>query len=124
MDFSIKTFDAKSAIASVKSGCIVVGVFEDKQLSSEAKSLDGSGEISAAVKAGDITGKAGSSLMLRRVGGVNAERVLLVGLGKDTTLSQKDFTTTLRTVAHALANMGASDAVVALPLTTVADADV
>ena len=123
MDFSIKTFDAKSAIASVKSGCIVVGVFEDKQLSGDAKSLDGSGEISAAVKAGDITGKAGSSLMLRRVSGVNAERVLLVGLGKDTTLSQKDFATTLRTVAHALANMGASDAVVALPLTAVAEAD-
>ena len=81
MDFSIKALDAKNTIASAKSGCIVVGVFENKKLSKAAKALDGAGEITAALKSGDITGKAGTTLLLRGLKGAAAERVLLVGLG-------------------------------------------
>ena len=32
MDFSIKTFDAKTTIIAVKTGCIAVGVYENKKL--------------------------------------------------------------------------------------------
>ncbi|MFT5533022.1 MAG: leucyl aminopeptidase [Burkholderiaceae bacterium] len=121
MDFSIKTFDAKTTLANIKSGCIAVGVFEGKQLSSAAKALDTSGALAAAVKSGDITGKAGSTLLLRSVTGVQAERVLLVGLGKTNPLSQKDFGSAMRAVASVFAAIGASDAVIALPLDDVKD---
>ena len=50
MDFSIKSFDAKSAITAAKAGCIAVGVFENKKLTASAKALDHKGAISAAVK--------------------------------------------------------------------------
>ncbi|MES2303521.1 MAG: M17 family peptidase N-terminal domain-containing protein, partial [Pseudomonadota bacterium] len=42
-----------------------------------AQALDHQGEITAAVKSGDISGKAGSTLLIRSVTGVAAERVLL-----------------------------------------------
>ena len=121
MDFSIKTFDAKSTLTTIKAGCIAVGVFEGKQLSAAAQQLDASGEISAAVKAGDISGKAGSTLLLRRVTGVSAERVLLVGLGKETMVSQKEFGTALRAIASTCANFGAADALIALPVESIKD---
>ncbi|MGI4849948.1 MAG: M17 family peptidase N-terminal domain-containing protein, partial [Janthinobacterium lividum] len=83
MDFSIKTFDSKAGPASTKTGCIVVGVFENMKLSSAATALDISGQISAAVKSGDISGKPGSTMLLRGLEGIPAERILLVGLGKE-----------------------------------------
>jgi leucyl aminopeptidase len=62
MDFSIKAFDTKNTLAAAKSGCIAVAVFENKKLSEAAKALDLNGEIAAAVKSGDISGKAGTTL--------------------------------------------------------------
>ena len=65
MDFSIKAFDTKNTLTSAKSGCVAVAVFENKKLSQAAKALDGAGEITAALKSGDISGKAGTTLLLR-----------------------------------------------------------
>lgn len=67
MDFSIKAFDTKNTMGAAKTGCVAVAVFENKKLSAAAKELDKGGEITAALKSGDITGKAGSTLLLRGV---------------------------------------------------------
>ena len=122
MDFSIKSLDAKNTITAIKTGCIVVGVYENKKLSPAAQALDSKGEISAAVKSGDISGKAGSTLLVRKPDGVAAERVLLVGLGKDQ-VSDKDFNSAVQAVARVLASLGAADAVLVLPLDSVKDRD-
>ena len=123
MDFSIKTFDTKNTIATRKSACIAVGVFEDKKLSSAAQALDKSGQLTGAMKSGDITGKAGSTLLLRAVEGVTAERVLLVGLGKEASVSSKDFNGALQAMGRVFANIGAADAIVSLPLDGVTGRD-
>src|SRR3954465_5833764 len=91
MDFSIKAFDTKNTLAAAKSGCIAVAVFENKKLSQAAKALDQGGDITAALKSGDISGKAGSTLLLRGVNKGQAARVLLVGLGNDEAISEKSF---------------------------------
>ena len=91
MDFSIKAFDTKNTLAAAKSGCVAVAVFENKKLSEAAKALDLNGAVSAAVKSGDISGKPGSTLLLRGVPGVTAARVLLVGMGADEAISEKSF---------------------------------
>ncbi|WP_426174084.1 leucyl aminopeptidase [Massilia sp. TWR1-2-2] len=122
MDFSIKAFDTKNPIAAAKSGCIAVAVFENKKLSQAAKALDQDGDISAALKSGDITGKAGTTLLLRRSSGA-AERVLLVGMGADETISEKSFTSAVGATLKAFANLGAADAIIALPLTDVKERD-
>ena len=119
MDFSIKTIDAKSASTAhkaIKAGCIVVGVFENKKLSAAAAGLDKAGEIAAALKSGDITGKAGTSLLLRKVADVAAERVLLVGLGEEAeAVGEKAYNQAVQAAARTLASLGANDAVIALP---------
>ena len=123
MDFSIKTFDAKTTIVAVKTGCIAVGIYENKKLSSEAQALDSSSAISAALKSGDLSGKPGSTLMLRNLTGVAAERVLLVGLGKSESISEKDFNSALHAVIRAFSMLGANDGLIALPCEAVKGRD-
>jgi leucyl aminopeptidase len=124
MDFSIKAFDTKNTIASTKTGVVAVAVFENKKLSQAAKALDGSGEITAALKSGDISGKAGTTLLLRGVKGASAERVLLVGLGGDDAVSEKNFASGVSATLKAFSALGASDAIIALPMTEVKERDV
>jgi leucyl aminopeptidase len=115
MDFSIKPIDAKNPIAGIKTGCIAVAVFENKKLSQGAETLDKKGQITAALKSGDISGKPGSTLLLRGVDGIAAERVLLVGLGNQESIGEKDFTAAAQSIARTLSSLGTTDAVVALP---------
>ncbi|MET3134237.1 leucyl aminopeptidase [Oxalobacteraceae bacterium GrIS 1.11] len=124
MDFSIKAFDTKNTIASVKTGCVAVAVFDNKKLSQAAKALDSAGDITAALKSGDISGKPGTTLLLRAVGGVGAERVLLVGMGSDEAVSEKNFVTGVQATLKAFATLGATDAIMALPMTEVKERDV
>src|SRR4051812_31026772 len=124
MDFSIKAFDTKNTIASAKTGCVAVAVFENKKLSQAAQALDIGGEITAALKSGDITGKAGSTLLLRSVPGIGAARVLLVGLGNQDTLSDKSFTSAVNATLKVFTSLGAADAIIALPMTEVKERDV
>src|SRR5690606_4966412 len=89
MEFSIKSIDTRNALPQAKTACIVVGIYENKKLTDSAASLDAKGSISAALKSGDITGKPGTTLLLRGLAGVTAERVLLAGLGKENSTSAK-----------------------------------
>jgi leucyl aminopeptidase len=108
----------------MKTGCLIVGVYEDKKLAPAAKDIDGKGEISAVLKSGDISGKTGSTLLMRKVNGVAAERVLLVGLGKDEQLSDKNFSSAIQAAAKALSSLGGADALLALPFDRVKNRDV
>jgi leucyl aminopeptidase len=115
MDFSIKTFDAKTSITTVKTGCLVVGVYENKKLSHEALQLDTNGAITALLKSGDLSGKAGTTSLLRKIEGVAAERILLVGLGKNDTVSEKDFASAISAAIRIFGSIGANDGLIALP---------
>ena len=115
MDFSTKAFNTKNAIAQHKTGCAVVAVYENGKLSTQAKALDDKGFISAAIKGGDISGKAGSTLLLQRPG-ASIQRVLLVGLGSDDNVTDRNFSAASQAIARVLATLGANDALLALPL--------
>ncbi len=115
MDFSTKAFNTKNAIAQHKTGCAVVAVYENGKLSAQAKALDDKGFVSAAIKGGDISGKAGSTLLLQRPGAA-IQRVLLVGLGSEDNVSDRNFTAASHAIARALSTLGAADALLALPL--------
>ena len=115
MDFSIKAFNTKNAIAEHKSSCIAVGVYEGGKLSASAKALDLKGSLTAAVKSGDITGKAGTTLLVHRSSGP-AKRVLLVGLGAQDAVSDRNFISAIQSVTRVFSQLGANDALLALPL--------
>ncbi len=80
MEFSIKNGSPEK----LRTDCLIVGVFEGKKLTEAAKLIDAATEkaVSAALKSGDLEGKAGGTLLLRQLAGVSAPRVMLVGLGK------------------------------------------
>ncbi len=122
MDFSIKAFNAKNAIAQHKAGCIAVGVFENGKLSAAAKALDDKASLTAAIKSGDISGKAGTTLLLHRTSG-NAKRILLVGLGNEGEVSDRNFITASQAVARVFATLGSNDGLVALPFDVVQGRD-
>jgi leucyl aminopeptidase len=116
VDFSIKTLDAKNSTATIKTGCIVVGVFENKKLTTAATQLNKNGAIDQAFQSGDITGKIGTSLLLRSINGITAERVLLIGLGDDpSNISEKAFTIAIQNTAKHINNLGSSDVTISLP---------
>ncbi len=74
---------AQAAPETVDSPCIIVGLYEDRVLTSAAARLDEAtgGGIKRLVASGDLTGKAGSTTLLFNLSGVTAARVLVVGLG-------------------------------------------
>ena len=112
MEFSIKT----GVPEKQKSACVVVGVFEDGTLDAAASRLDkASGKrLGQLIERGDLSGKAGSSLVLHDLPGTACARALLVGLGKRDDFGDKAYAAALRNALKALAQTGAEDAVVYL----------
>ena len=108
MEFSTKSLTPEK----VKAACVVVGVFENSKLAPSAAALDKASKqhVSAILKRGDMSGKAGSALLLHHVPNIAAERVLLLGLGKDAELSDKAYREAIRAALRALSQTGAGDA--------------
>jgi len=99
-----------------KAGCVVAGVFEPRRLTDALKTLDraAKGYIASILRRGDLDGKLGSTLWLHNVPGIAAERVLLVGLGKEQELGPKAFRDAVRAAVRAVNESGAADAVLYL----------
>ena len=95
MDFSTRTAAADAA----KADCVAVGVFADGELAAQARAVDAAskGALRAAVRSGDMTGKRGSTVVLRGLPGVAAARVLMVGLGSRKEFSDRAFGEAVRT---------------------------
>src|SRR2546426_6845953 len=106
MEFSIKTLSPETA----KTGCVVLGVYSEKELTAPARRVDqrSRGALRAALP--DLSGKTGSTLLLRALPNVAAERVLLVGLGARKEFGEAAYRDALRAAASALRELGAKDA--------------
>jgi len=104
------------AAASVKTATLVIPVGEGRKLGSVAKAVDLAceGAISALLKRGDLAGKPGQTLLLHSLPGLKAERVLLVGSGKDEALGDRAWRKLVASVAGVLKGLGGTDAVLAL----------
>jgi len=109
VEFSIK----QGSPEKLKSGCVVVGVFEDGKLSKAAQLLDKAAKhaLSDLAARGDMSGKAASTLLLQHIPGIAAERVLLVGLGKASELNNKTSVEILCAAFKALQDTPAKEAV-------------
>ncbi|MDH5579502.1 MAG: leucyl aminopeptidase, partial [Betaproteobacteria bacterium] len=84
MEFSIRALAPQSA----KAGCLVLGVYQASGsgapvLTRAAAAADRAarGRLGAVLAQGDLSAKAGSTLLLHGVAGLAAQRILLVGLG-------------------------------------------
>lgn len=112
--------------AKTRTQCIVAGVYEDNHLSATAELLDKSsdGYITKILKRGDIQGKAGQSIVLHELPGINAPRVLLTGLGKSDGLDGAGFIKAANTAISALKKTQAKNALCCLPEAEVKDKDI
>ncbi len=92
--------------------CVAAGVFESRKLSGAADALDKAahGQIRELLRSGDMDGKLGSTRLLYRVRGVAAERVLLVGLGREKEFGEKEYRDGARAALAAVQETGARDA--------------
>jgi leucyl aminopeptidase len=79
MEFGVWT----KGLATLSVDCLVLGVFEDGELSGEARSVDSacSGRLKKLLERGDFAGRPGDTLLVSDLAGLSATHVLLTGLG-------------------------------------------
>lgn len=122
MEFTIKSGNPEKQ----RSACIVVGVFEPRRLSAAAKIIDQASNkfLSNLVRRGDIEGKLGQTLLLHNVPGTLADRVLLIGCGKERELGDSQYRRIIAAMAQSLNDTGSMEAVCYLPELNVKGHDV
>ena len=108
MEFPVRT----GAPASQKTACAILPVFEGRGLKGATHEVDVScgGVLSQLVKAGDASAKAGRTLLVPRLQGTAAERVLLVGCGKEAEFDAKVLARTVAAAVGAISGMGIREA--------------
>ena len=96
-----------------RSACIVVGIFESRKLTPIAERIDtaSEGHITNILRRGDMDGAIGQSLLLYNIKGTLADRILLIGCGKERELSDTQFRKIIRQTVTTLEETGATEAV-------------
>jgi len=112
MEFTIKSGSPEKQ----RSACVVVGVFDNRKPSLSAELIDraSNGYVSEIIRRGDMEGKLGSTLLLHNVRGTLADRVLLVGLGKEREFRDKEFRSAVKAAVKLLNETGSYEAVIYL----------
>lgn len=104
MEFSIKSGHPEKQ----RTACVVVGVYESRRLTDMAKQIDDQSEglLSSLLRRGDLEGKLGQTLLLHNVAGTLADRVLLVGCGRERELGDTQYHKIIHKAIHTLNEMG------------------
>ena len=121
MEFSIKALSPETA----KTGCVVLGVYAGArgagELTPPARRVDQAAKGAVRAALHDLAGRVGATLLLRRLPGIAAERVLLVSLGERREFGERPFRDAVRAAAAALRELGAKDAALFLAEVKVAE---
>ncbi len=98
---------------TVKTGCVILGVFERRKLSDAASHFDRTtrGLLTQLLKEGEMDGKAGQTLLVHHPRGAKCERALLVGCGKARDFDAGAYRKAVASATLAVNNSGAGDAI-------------
>jgi leucyl aminopeptidase len=112
-------------VAKARTQCIIVGVYDNGQLTESARVIDreSKGYLRKIIKRGDIKGKANQLLVLHDVPNVNATRVMLVGLGAPESMDAARFAGIARTVIGRLKALSAKHTLCCLVEVEIPDKD-
>jgi len=101
MEFGVWT----KSLATLGVECLVLGVFEEGELSGEARSVDNAcgGRLKKLLDRGDFAGRAGDTLLVGDLPGLSASRVLLTGLGTKKLFQRKSWRRACQSALVALA---------------------
>ncbi|MDE2271895.1 MAG: leucyl aminopeptidase [Xanthomonadaceae bacterium] len=107
---------SSAAPAVADTGCVVVGMYEDAG-SPAAAALDAAsgGALSRLQESGDFKGKSGTTLLLHGLAGVEAPRVVLVGLGRESAFDAHAYRRACNEAGVTLKSLPIDSAVVYLP---------
>ena len=121
MEFVVKNTKA----VAVKTATLVLAVGENRELGVTTQSVDeaSGGAISAVLKRGDLQGKPGQTLLLHNLPNLKADRVLLVGTGKNGELDGRQWRKAVSAALGILKGLGGTDATFALQDVQVKDRD-
>src|SRR5687767_89019 len=100
MEFSVKSGTPEKQ----RSGCLVVGVFDSRKLSTVGEQIDEvtGGALAAILRRGDLEGRMGQTLLLHNLPNLPSERVLLVGCGKEKEFNEARYRDATAKVVSAL----------------------
>ncbi|MGB1800709.1 MAG: leucyl aminopeptidase, partial [Gammaproteobacteria bacterium] len=109
MDFNIKSGNPEKQ----RTACVIVGVFESRRLSDAAKAIDDVSDkhISNLIRRGDMEGNIGQYLLLHSVPGMIADRVLLIGCGKEREINDRTYRKIIENSVKALNSTGSLECV-------------
>ena len=107
MEFNVKSGSPEKQ----RTACVVVGIFEPRRLSDAAHQLDETtgGFLSTLLRRGDMEGKIGQSLLLHNVPNTLAERILLVGCGRERELGDSQYKNIIAKAATKLDETGSME---------------
>ena len=112
-------------LVTLDTECIVLGIFDEGELSEEASTVDGAtgGKLAKLVARGDFPGRAGETLLIADLEGIEAPRVLLTGLGSKKNFSRKAFRKAIAVSVAALARTRIASAAFAVNRPSFKDLD-
>jgi len=96
--------------------CLVLGVFEEGELAAETQTVDtaAGGRLKEIVGRGDFSGRAGETLLLTELPGIEASRALLTGLGPRKSFGRKIWRRAVAAATTALARTRIASAAFAI----------
>ncbi|MFT6734686.1 MAG: leucyl aminopeptidase [Polaribacter sp.] len=109
MEFSVKSGNPEKQ----RTACVVVGVFESRKLSQAGEQIDeiSDGYLSNLLRRGDLEGKLGQTLLLHNIPNTLADRLLLVGCGKERDFTDKPYEKVIAKAISTLNETGSMEAV-------------
>jgi len=122
MQYNIKTGD----IATIKTGCLIIGIFSTRTQTEASSQVDLASKngLSKVLKKGDFKANIGESTVLYDLPGVNANRVVLLGLGKKKEFNANLLAKTFKNALSTIKNRSLNSLVLALPDSKDCDIDV
>jgi len=109
MDYFVKSGNPEKQRVS----CVIVGVFDRRSPTEPAEIIDrvSDGAVASVMRRGDMDGKLGQTVILHNVAGTFADRIMLVGLGRERNFDEIAFRKAITASARALRQTGAIDAI-------------
>jgi len=120
-------FDVKTGAATkLKTVCLILPIYSSGPLPAATRAVDAAtgGLVTDLIDCGDISGKVGSTLLVRPGKSVASERILLVGCGEKAGFDRKQYRKVMRAAFTALSKTKHESAISCVHLEAVKGADV
>jgi leucyl aminopeptidase len=121
MEFGVWT----KGLATLSVDCLVLAVFEDAKLGTQGGSVDAAsgGRLRKLLARGDLSGRAGETLLVADLPGITASHVLLTGMGSAKQLQRRSWRKAWSAAASALSRTRIASCAVALDRPEVKELD-